>query len=285
MQTNVKQVFYFHADANSLGGFLQEPFRYVPTPCSAALSSTGGHTTTEARDFSFEDGITVRKAYTHVSGRPAQQNGPWTQRVVSVLEGFSLFQRVTAERIVAQMFVEQPAPGKGPRRISFAGSHFSNLRIDGKSAHPVLDATLIPEHHREVGAYNQDAPFDPELEWPALTGIARRQGAELLAQKDIPAWGRERFGWVAAAREGETGSEGYTLCSLVNQIEGVSTGRSFGHVIDLPDYGRIFLGEVTVLPFSAHLTMLRAELGCKVSGMVGGPGVGSNGTTMPPNVH
>jgi hypothetical protein len=202
---------------------------------------------------------------------------------VSVLEGFSLLERVTADRLVAQMFVEQPAAGGGPRKISFAGSHFSGLRIDGSPIHPVLDWALIPQHDREVDAYNQDAPFNPELEWPALTEIARRQGRELLTQKDVPNWGRERLGWLASGDDGKTGFGGYTLCSLVNRIKDVSVGQTFGHAIDLPDFGRIFLGEVTVLPYSAHLTMLRAELGCKVSGQVSGPGVGSNGTTMPPS--
>ncbi len=57
MQTNVKQVFYFHADATALGGFLENPYRIVPTPCSVALSSTGGAVTSEAKGFAFEDGI------------------------------------------------------------------------------------------------------------------------------------------------------------------------------------------------------------------------------------
>jgi len=283
MQTDVKQVFYFNADASAVGGFLHEPFRSVPTPCSAALSSTGGHTTTQATDFNFEDGIKARAAYTHVSGRPSRQNGPWTQRTVSVVEGFNLLDRVTADRLVAQMFIEQPAADGGPRKISFAGSHFSNLRIDGRPIEPVLDATLLPPHHREADAYNRDAAFNPELEWPELTEFARRQGAERLAEKDLPGWGRERLGWIAAANSAEKAAfEGYTLCSLVNRIEGVTVGQASAHFIDLPDFGRIFLAEVTVLPYAAHLTMLRAELGCKVSGQVTGGTVGSNGTTMPP---
>jgi hypothetical protein len=52
----------------------------------------------------------------------------------------------------------------------------------------------------------------------------------------------------------------------------------------LPSFGRIFLAEVTVLPFAAHLTMLRAELGCKISGQFSAAVIQSNGTTMPPNV-
>ena len=283
MQTNVKQVFYFNAAANSFGGFLEAPFRYVPTPCSVSLSPTGGKATTEAKGFNFEDGIKARAAYTHVSGRPTQQNGPWTQRVVSVVEELSLLDRITADRLVAQAFIEQPAAGDRPRKISFAGTHYSNLRIDGKLITPVLDTTLLPEHHRDVDAYNQDAIFKPELEWPALTDFARSQGAKRLANEDIPDWGRQRFGWITADAAGNASSEGYTLCSLVNSIEGVPEGQTFGHSIELPDFGRIFLAEVTVLPYSAHLTMLRTELGCKVAGQVSAGTIITNGTTMPPS--
>jgi hypothetical protein len=278
MQNDVKQVFYFHSDASSIGGFLEEPFRHVYTPCSVALSSTGGSTTTEAKHFCFEE-IKARAAYTHASGRPTRKNGPWVQRIVSVVEDFSLLGRITAKRLTAQVFIMQPAAGEGPRKISFAGSQFTDLHIDGKLITPTLDSTLLPAHHRDVDAYNQNASFTPELEWPALIARASRQGVERFAKKEIPEWARARFGWIGDGKP----NGGYTLCSLVNQIEGVAEGQSFAHVIELPDFGRIFLGEITVLPYAAHLTMLRAELGCRTTGQVSCAMVVTNGTSMPPS--
>jgi hypothetical protein len=283
MQNDVTQVFYFHADASSIGGFFEEPFRPVYTPCSVSLSPTGGSTTTDAKHFCFEGDVRASAAYTHASGRPNRKNGPWVQRVVSIVEDFSLLGRVTAKRLTAQMFIEQPAADGGPRRISFAGSHFLDLRIDGEQVNPSLDATLLPTHHREVDAYNQDATFTPELEWPKLTAYADRQGIERFAQKDAPEWVKARYGWIGKARsDGKTNGD-YTLCSLVNQVGDVKGGRTFSHCIELPDFGRLFLGEVTVLPFAAHLTMFRAELGCDRTGQVSCAMVSSNGTTMPPS--
>jgi hypothetical protein len=299
MQTNVKQVFYFHADAISLGGYIEGPHRNVPTPCSAALSSSGGvavseakgfafGVTSEAKDFAFEDGIKTGAAYTFVTGRPAQQNGPWTERAVSVVEGFNLLGRITADRLVAQIFVEQPASGGGARRISFAGSKFVNLRLDNKPLGLTMDAMLLPRSQGDVDEYNQDATINPVLEWPTLTGYARKQGAERLEQKNLPSWGRARFGWIAAsatATNATSGTEGYTLCSLVNNVDGAGAGQTFAHCLDLPHFGRIFLAEVTIHPFFAQLTMLRAELGCKVAGHVSAAVITSNGTTMPPSVN
>jgi hypothetical protein len=283
MQSDVKQVFYFHADATSVGGYIEEPFRYVPTPSSVALPSTGGSSTNEARHFGFEDSVKVRAAYTHVSGRPTQKNGPWTQRVVSVIEGLSVLGRFTAERLVAQMFVEQPAAGGGPRKISFAGTTFTDLRVDGAAVIPTFNTALVPPNERRVDAYNREETHSPELEWPSLREIARRQGVERLDIKGLPDWARARFGWTAKDGSDVNSNEGYTLCSLVNQIDGLKSGQSFGHAIELPDFGRIFLAEATILPYSAHLTMFRAELGCKVTGQVSAATIQSNGTTMPPN--
>jgi hypothetical protein len=282
MQTDVKQVFYFHADANSIGGFLEKPFRVIPTPSSVSLSPTGGSATVAGNEFTAEEGISIGASHTHVSGRPLARNGPWTQRVVSVVEGLNLLGRVTADLLIAQMFIEQPAAGEGPRKISFAGSKITNLRIDDRPVTPVLNSSLLPHHHRDVDAYNHEASFKPRLKWPALRGYAYSQGLDLLNREDVPAWMGARFGWMETDHcAGAT--EGYTLCSLVNQIDGMASGQSLGHCIELPDFGRIFLAEVTALPHAAHLTMLRAELGCKVSGQFSAATTVSNGTTMPPN--
>ncbi|MBB5063876.1 hypothetical protein [Granulicella mallensis] len=285
MQTDVKQVFYFHADANSLGGFLEEPFRYIPTPCSVALSSTGGSVTQKAEPFHFEDRIHAKASYTHVSGRPAKRNGPWTQRVSSVVEGFNLLGRVTADSLAAQVFIEHPEAGGGPRKISFAGSHIRNLRVDGRPVTPVLNATLLPEQHRSEDVYNRDASVNPELAWPTLWQAAHRQGVDLLENRSIPEWVRARYGWIAAKENSGEGSlEGYTLCSLVDKLDGLTADRSSGHSIDVPDLGRIFLGEVTIFPQAVTLTMLRAELGCALTGQASAASVASNGTMQPPNI-
>jgi hypothetical protein len=283
MQTNVKQVFYFHGDSNSLGGFLEEPFRPIPTPCSVSLSSTGGSVTQRTEPFSFEDVIHAKASYTHVSGRQVRLNGPWIQRVSSVVEGFSLLGRVTADSLAAQVFIEQPENGGGPRRISFAGSHIRNLRIDGKPVTPVLNTTLLPERHRSEDVYNQDASINPELPWPTLWQAAHRQGTDLLENRSTPEWARHRFGWVAAKENADEGNRGgYTLCSLVDKLDGLTSEQSAGHYIDVPGLGRIFFAELTIFPQAVTLTMLRAELGCDVSGQTSVASASSNGTTQPP---
>jgi hypothetical protein len=65
-------------------------------------------------------------------------------------------------------------------------------------------------------------------------------------------------------------------CSLVDKVEieppskeQVSDPlRTFGHVIHVPDFGKIFLADLTVNHNSFHLTMIRLELGCLADGKV-----------------
>ena len=87
----------------------------------------------------------------------------------------------------------------------------------------------------------------------------------------------------ARIAETETGfgtSDGVT-CSLVENVEIKDIGvkgadgkaveipppaKSFGHVIHIPDFGTIFLAELTVNHNSFNLTMIRLELGCLADG-------------------
>jgi hypothetical protein len=64
-------------------------------------------------------------------------------------------------------------------------------------------------------------------------------------------------------------------CSLV---DGFEDQKECGHVVDIPGFGRIFLGELFITPYSAQLVSIRAELGCPVTGKItvncsGGGGV------------
>jgi hypothetical protein len=53
-------------------------------------------------------------------------------------------------------------------------------------------------------------------------------------------------------------------------------------VIEIPDFGRIFLGELLVTPSSVQLSMVRAELGCAITAQVSGGSTGVRGTMVPP---
>ena len=279
MQTDVKKVFYFHADANSLGGYLENPYRAIPSQASVSLPGVGGYASVRSHDFNYEDVISCRSTYTHVAGRQVETNGPWTARVTAVAEGINILNVLTADRAVSRVFVEHPEDG-GPPKFSFAGSYIHNLRFLDKEVVLDLNSALLPEHHRGGDAYNEDESFAPELEWLELWNVARHQSTALRDTSGTPDWAIDRYGWQAGMEELNGAS--CAICSLVDRIQPVDGAYSYGHFLEAPDVGRFFLAEALVMPQSIQLTLIRAELGCNTKGMASIATARTDGTPIPP---
>jgi hypothetical protein len=56
-----------------------------------------------------------------------------------------------------------------------------------------------------------------------------------------------------------------------------------GYLIDMPDFGGIFPGEVLVYPGSVPISMVQAELGRSTHGKVSGGAVSVRGGIDPPS--
>jgi len=280
MQSNAQKVFYYHADANSLGGFIEEPFEaVVPDVSSISLPPAGGYVTHRTDASNFKEIISCRSAYTRVSGRAIAEDGPWSTQVTSVVEGLNILEIVTADRVVLQISVEHPREGSAAS-ISFAGSHFEGLRIGGSEVCPRLNSRLMGTGSE---ADNDSSP----ILWPALLQAGHGQAREIVqsvtgrANRSGWEWALQRYGWMDEKREQK--KDGCVLCSLVDGVEGTVPGKTIGHFVEVPDFGRIFLGEIMAFPHSIQLTMVRAELGCNVHGKVSAASSHINGSTMPPS--
>jgi hypothetical protein len=269
MRSDAKKVFYFHADANSLGGFIEKPFqKIIPSQASVSLPSVGGHATTRSEAFNFEGIISCRSAYTRVTGTELAPDGPWSTTVTSVVEGLNILEVITAERLVAQLSVVYPRDGRY-LEISLAGSHFDRLRLGGCDAFPRLNPTLL---------YGAKA----RIEFSVFQQTGREQARKIIenpeADRDEFRWLLDRFGWMTRELE----EDQCVLCSLVDGLDGAVPGTSFGHAVEIPDFGKIFLGELLVCPGSVQFALIRAELGCSVSGNVSAALSNGNGRTVPP---
>jgi len=165
------------------------------------------------------------------------------------------------------------------RPLVFLGTRFDNLRIDGHK--------VELERHLDILGHKPDdgkSYFEDE----SVLGRISQQYANINEADDLPDWASERYLWdqAAASRQDKL------KCSLVERVTG-APGTQFGHVIDVPHFGKIFLAELTLKrekngapgpeKYSFHLSMIRMELGCPVqaSGNVGNAdanGTGSKGT-------
>jgi hypothetical protein len=104
-----------------------------------------------------------------------------------------------------------------------------------------------------------------------ITGIgARRDG-------DADQWAQNRHGWMTADPVPQHLG---LLASLVDGLDGRDAPPSLGHIVEIPGFGRIYLGELRVTRDSVQLVAIRAELGCPVKGKIticsGGGGGGGD---------
>jgi hypothetical protein len=273
MRSSAKKAFYYHADANSLGGFVEKPFaKSIPTQSSVSLPEVGGVTTNRTEAFNFEELISCSSAYTRVSGRQIEPDGPWSVTATAAVEGLKVLEVLTADRLVIQVSVEYPTDG-GYFSVSLAGSSFEGLRLGGCKAPLTTNPTLLCEAKTAI-------------RYPDFLRAGREQADNLVkvARADKSGedreWLVERFGWMASNQKQEEGQ--CILASLVNGVSQPTPGMSIGHAVEIPDFGRLFLGELLVCQSSIQVSSFRAELGCGTHAQVNGPNARVRGGTIPP---
>jgi hypothetical protein len=295
MNASQHRVFYYHGDASPLGGHVTHPIEsLVHSQGSVSLSQAGGQASARAERFKLDDIISCEAAYSEVFGTVHKVNGNWTTLVTSVVEGFNILEVVTADRIVSRMAVEHPREGYHPK-VSFVGSQFENLRIGGKPITPNIDLDLLAVAASETQDVHPVKDSDilgstadlerigfPDCAWTEHEGFIRKavdRNSRITSSKDAPEWLKRRFEWVGSAEERK--KKGHVLSSLVHEVQGAKPGSCFGHVIHVPDFGNIFLGELSVTQGSFRLTMLRAEMGCAADGVVSAATTTGNGFPAP----
>jgi hypothetical protein len=271
MLEQTTRVHYYHADASSMGGALVHPVhKIVPSQAAVSLPATGGFTSARSGAFNFEEIASCEAAFTHASGGVSAKNGAWTTLVTSAVEELNILEVVTADRVVAQISVEHPREGHGPK-VTFVGSQFINLRIGGVPVEAVINRGLLTP--------DDDYPGCPWTHHEGFLKRVKEQHRLRSEGKKVPKWADDRYGWIESAdgiRE-----RGHVVCSLVDSLKGDIPGRTFGHVVEIAEFGKFFFGEVLVHQASFHLTMIRAELGCAVHGAIGIASAHGNGTTYP----
>jgi hypothetical protein len=259
MHASQDRVFYYHASASPFGGQFDHPVESVlPSHGSSSLPQAGGHASADVGPLKLDGIASVEAAHSKIFGGVHKKNGAWATLVTSVVEGLNILEVVKADRVVSKVATEYPREGYHPK-VTFVGSHFDNLRIAGVSVNPVLEHNPI---FSPKGVY----PTVPATEDKAFISRAISQSQKMIKAKSVPDWVEARYGWVSS--EKERNKRGYVVCSLVDHVEGAKAGSNFGHIIHVPGFGNVFLGEVLVCRGHFRLTMIRVEMGCPADGTV-----------------
>ena len=273
MDASKNRVFYYHADASPIGGHFTKPNEsIIESHGSSSLAQGGGHVSASVSDYVHPDKlVSFKRAYSEIEGK-VSKTGSWTTLVTSVVEGLNVLDMVKVDRVIATLAVEHPNNGGHPK-ASVVDSIFENLTIDGVQVSPVLGKNVIPPHKK--GKF----PERSIIEDQNFLARAIRQSQKVTEAKGAPDWVMPRYGWVQSKTARRR--KGYVQCSLVDKIQGAKPGSCFGHVMHVPDFGNIFLGELLTSHHAFRLTMIRIEMGCDNGGTVSAGSGDSNGSSAP----
>jgi hypothetical protein len=244
------------------------------------VAPEGGYIAERLENYRLESVISVRSARTHVAGnRDLKPGHGWTTLTTTVVEGLNIMEVITADRIVGQIITVHPLEGYVPS-ISFLGTRFENLRIAGYPVELEMDLGMLG------GKPEGDAPYTGDH---GLIERVARQYGHIREQRELPAELHERYNRLSST----LGAPEAVECSLVNRASGRYPGHTFGHIISVPDFGKISLCKVTVthedfkhgtgvpMKTTVNLTMIDLNFGCVIAGG-GTVGSGSsNGQTQP----
>ena len=281
MTNGVARVHSYHAEATVLEGQLQLPLdQEIKPQAYLKIPERGGYLSQRTKDFRLGAAVSFKSAYTQVAGNKDVKSGHgWSTLATSVVEGLNVLDIVTADRVVGQIAIEHPLVGYVPH-VTFLGTRFENLRIAG---HPVkldLDLDILgpkPE---------KDAPYSKA---PGLSDRVAKQHDGVRAHPSLLAELIGRYRGIASFPEKPNAIE----CSLVNSADGSFPGRSFGHVIEVPNFGTIVLAALrldqsdyqadTGIPKSTlfSLTMIELRMGCLAGGKLQVVSTHANGTSHP----
>jgi hypothetical protein len=269
---------HYHAEASTLDGELHLPFvQKVCSHTASKLNENGGYVTQHADRFHLGGVINFRSSYTHVGGnRDSKHDHGWNTITTAAIEGLNVMEVVTADRVVAQISTDHPLEGYVPR-VTFLGTRFENLRIAGHPVEIDFDPTIVGSKPTNDSAYTTDSE---------LIQRVTRQYRHISSHQNLPQELASRYNQLPSVSNRES-----IECSLVNQVKGSFPGRSFGHVIYVPDFGKIHLATLRIehSDFSTSipkqtlicLTMLRLEMGCIGGGVISLGSGKTNGVTQP----
>ena len=260
----------YYAEADVLNADFEEPVHEKIKPrAQVTLSADGHYQFRQAEPFRLDGLISYRGGYTQVAGHRSRKHlHGFATLATSVVEELNVLDVLTADRVVAQIFTEHPpydpANGQtdGVPTVSFLGTRFDNLRIDGHKVELERQEDILGPKPAGAKSYFEDNGV--------LTRISQ-QYTDINNTTNLPDWAGERYRWDQASAQRQDSLK----CSLIKRVTR-APGIPFGHVIDVPHFGKIFLAELTLKrkkngrpgpeQYAFHLTMIRLELGCPVQG-------------------
>jgi hypothetical protein len=272
-----KRVHLYDGEASVLKGELRQPVQEEIRPQAfVKLPKDGQYQYRQADPFHVEGILSYKGGYAQVAGYPSSKHNAFVTLSTSVIEGLNVLDVLTADRVVAQISTEHPRDRGQVPSVTFLGTRFENLRIAGHRIEIDHDFDILGPRSKDDHSYLDD------------DGVKNRIGGQrnnVVKMTDTDGWAEENCPSISAANNGHR----ELRCSLVNGVKSCP-GFPFGHVIHLPQFGTIVLGDLTVTQtygdpnagshdqYRFRLTMIKLKLGCLAEGSVSASAADSNGS-------
>ena len=264
--------YVFRAHATGVGAHIRRPeTQLLPVQGCSALPTTGGHHESEVaantlgKWVSFDkvttsthgDYVDAAKGVATTRGEVAFDAVPTRTTTSSSVDGLAILSRVFVGRAAMELVKEQPVPGDPCFMLK--GCTLDNVRIDNSR----LKVTLAEGFYAGCTTYAQleaKHASNPKLFLP----LDSSEDSLTTFPDDQP----------------------MVKCTIVENIswdgEPHPTAEIHGHVVRVPNFGKIYFGEMFVTDHSRRLTMVRFQLGSDDGGEVTAADGETNGGTFPP---
>jgi len=260
--------FRFKGTAIGASGYISVPFNEViEVQAASALSEIGGHGSARSVDFRHREMVRFDLAYSEVVGSTCNCNENdgkpvFSTRVRAAVEGLNIMDMVTADRIVAHLVSTFEAEGPGEPSVRLLGSRFENLRIAGIPVKVIPAVDVLDKHNTYTSFREAYGHADSVRD---LFGDAAFRERFHEAPPKVAQW----FSHPVAAQSELPAINGISTVSLVRRLEPESGGLDcWGHVIHVPGFGTVRLGEVNISTRSRSVTMLGIDSHCPVIGKI-----------------
>jgi len=181
----------------------------------------------------------------HVAGTRSTKTGYGVVTLATaVISGLNIDDMVAANLAFAQVSTEHPLAGHVPP-VTFLGTRFENLRIAGREVEAVFDLGICGQRPEGDRPYVKDQAF---------LGRVAQQYEQAREAPGLSESVRGQYHWDSSA----AAQTGKVECSLVSSVGKESSGSSYGHIVEVPGFGTVSLGELTVTR-AFNLTMLTIE--------------------------
>jgi hypothetical protein len=245
-------LFQYHANGHVLSGRFDRPKKHaIEVQAGTTLPACGGHGNSRVENFQLDDILSFKAGYSHVSGSEMVRDNKviHTTQVTSVVEGLNILDMVTADRIVARLASSYEHGNKkngNESKILVFGSRFENLRIAGKKVEVELQDELAMKLDTFAAARNEFATNE----------AFRRMTEDFFAAGKLPK---------------KVEIHEVVRCSLVKELSPgnlppIKRSGNCGHILTIPEFGKMHLAELSIEHGRKRLTMLRVMLGSPTEG-------------------